>query len=74
MQSGTTWPRISFKVLFRHAESKKYDVVACFSPLFYFERWQALLVSLEVFRFYGASIQVHYIQSVLTEILDVLRV
>lgn len=49
-------------------------VVACFSPLFYNERWQLIIPTLEIYRQLGVDLQVYYIQSMLSEILDFLRV
>ncbi|KAH7716667.1 Protein F59C6.8 [Aphelenchoides avenae] len=48
-------------------------VVACFSRLFFGERWQVMVALLEVYRQYGVDLQVYYVQSALTEILDYLK-
>uniref|UniRef100_A0A1I7YA83 Glycosyltransferase family 92 protein n=1 Tax=Steinernema glaseri TaxID=37863 RepID=A0A1I7YA83_9BILA len=52
---------------------RKVDVVACFSPLFYNERWQLLVNTLEIYRQYGVGVQAYYVQSMLTEIMDLLK-
>lgn len=52
----------------------KIDVAVCFSPLFFFERWQLLIVALEVYRQYGVGAQVYYIQSMIAEIFEFLKV
>lgn len=49
-------------------------VVACFSPLFYNERWQLLIPTLETYRQMGVELQNFYVQSMLSEIFDFLRV
>lgn len=49
-------------------------VVACFSPLFYNERWQLIIPTLEIYRQLGVDLQIYYVQSMLSEILDFLRV
>lgn len=53
---------------------KKLGVVSCFSPLFYNERWQLVVPTLEVYRQLGISLQVFYIQSMISEIFDFIRV
>lgn len=49
-------------------------VVACLSPLFYNERWQLLLTTLEIYRQLGVDLQVYYIRSMVKELLDFLTV
>jgi hypothetical protein len=49
-------------------------VVACFSPLFYNERWQLIISTLEVYRQMGVDLQNFYVQSMLKEIYDFLKV
>lgn len=46
----------------------------CFSPFYYFDRWQLLLLSLEVYRQHGVDVQVYYVESALSSIVDVLKV
>ncbi|KAK0397890.1 hypothetical protein QR680_002322 [Steinernema hermaphroditum] len=53
---------------------RKVDVVACYSPLFYNERWQLIVNTLEVYRQYGVGVQAFYVQSMLHEIMDLLKV
>ncbi|KAK0397889.1 hypothetical protein QR680_002322 [Steinernema hermaphroditum] len=52
---------------------RKVDVVACYSPLFYNERWQLIVNTLEVYRQYGVGVQAFYVQSMLHEIMDLLK-
>lgn len=44
------------------------------SPLFYAEQWQLIFFVIEVYKHYGAELQVFYIQSILPEILDAMKV
>uniref|UniRef100_A0A8R1I5E2 Glycosyltransferase family 92 protein n=1 Tax=Caenorhabditis japonica TaxID=281687 RepID=A0A8R1I5E2_CAEJA len=48
-------------------------VVMCISPLFAAENWQTLLVSLHVYKRFGAHMHL-YIRSVVSPILEILRV
>uniref|UniRef100_A0A914I5S8 Glycosyltransferase family 92 protein n=1 Tax=Globodera rostochiensis TaxID=31243 RepID=A0A914I5S8_GLORO len=64
----------SVTVPFRRVSDAKLSVVACFSPLFYNERWQLIIPTLEIYRQLGVSLQVYYIQSMLVEILDFMKV
>ncbi|KAH7701462.1 Protein F59C6.8, partial [Aphelenchoides avenae] len=45
-----------------------------FSPLFYAERWQIIVLALELYRQFGVDMQVYYIQSALEEIRNLLEV
>ncbi|KAI6200510.1 protein of unknown function DUF23 domain-containing protein [Aphelenchoides besseyi] len=58
----------------RQAVQKQMGVVACFSPLFYNERWQLLIQTLEIYRQLGVDLQVFYVQSMLQEIHEFLQV
>lgn len=59
---------------YRRPVTAKYDVVACYAPIFYNDRWQTLLAALEVQRQFGMSMQVLYVESALTAIMDFLAV
>ncbi|KAH7707512.1 Protein F59C6.8 [Aphelenchoides avenae] len=59
---------------YREAVKRRLDVVACFAPLFFTDRWQVLALLLEVYRQRGVNMQVYYVQSSLTAILDYLSV
>nr|CAD2187071.1 unnamed protein product [Meloidogyne enterolobii] len=59
---------------YRKVSAEHLPVVACFSPLFFNERWQLIIPTLEIYRQYGVSLQVFYIQSMLVEILDFMRI
>jgi hypothetical protein len=83
----------SVPIPFRKVSGEKFSVIACFSPLFYNERWQLIIPTvsqipsfppsqsnvsisfqLEIYRQFGVSLQIYYIQSMLIEILDFMRV
>ncbi|CAK5112424.1 unnamed protein product [Meloidogyne enterolobii] len=64
----------SVAVPYRKVSAEHLPVVACFSPLFFNERWQLIIPTLEIYRQYGVSLQVYYIQSMLVEILDFMRI
>uniref|UniRef100_A0A914LJ68 Glycosyltransferase family 92 protein n=2 Tax=Meloidogyne incognita group TaxID=654580 RepID=A0A914LJ68_MELIC len=64
----------SVAVPYRKVSAEHLPVVACFSPLFFNERWQLIIPTLEIYRQYGVSLQVFYIQSMLVEILDFMRI
>ncbi|KAH7722736.1 Protein F59C6.8 [Aphelenchoides avenae] len=69
--------RVGDKVLktpFREAVSRKLPVVACFAPVFYNERWQVLAALVEVYRQFGVSMQVFYVESALTAIMNYLQI
>uniref|UniRef100_A0A7E4ZQH9 Glycosyltransferase family 92 protein n=1 Tax=Panagrellus redivivus TaxID=6233 RepID=A0A7E4ZQH9_PANRE len=59
---------------YRKAVTENFGIVACFSPLFYFERWQVMLPSLEIYRQFGIGRQVYYLQSIRKEVYDLLMV
>lgn len=58
----------------RETESGHLGVVACVSPAFCTERWQLVVHMLELYRQYGVDLQVYYLDSILTEILDYINV
>lgn len=53
---------------------RKIGVVACFSPLFYYERWQLIIATLEIYRQFGVGVQTYYIQSMVAEVFEFLKV
>ncbi|KAH7714661.1 Protein F59C6.8 [Aphelenchoides avenae] len=61
-------------VTYRQAVEGRLGVVSCFSPLFYAERWQIVVLALELYRQFGVDMQVYYIQSALEEIRNLLEV
>ncbi|KAL3103288.1 hypothetical protein niasHS_002474 [Heterodera schachtii] len=72
--SDTTVNSHSVDLPFRLAfSSRRFGVAACFSPLFYMERWQIVLSTLEIYRNFGVQLQIFYIQSILSAIMDVLE-
>uniref|UniRef100_A0A914E6I0 Glycosyltransferase family 92 protein n=1 Tax=Acrobeloides nanus TaxID=290746 RepID=A0A914E6I0_9BILA len=62
------------EIPFRKASNRKLEVATCFSPLFYNENWQLLITTLEVYRHFGVSLQVFYIQSMIEEMFDLLEI
>ncbi|KAI6229809.1 Glycosyltransferase family 92 protein [Aphelenchoides fujianensis] len=50
-----------------------YPLVVCYSRMFYYENWQILLASLEVYRHHGASLFSVPIVSVIAELHELLR-
>lgn len=63
-----------FQIPYRVAVEQRMGVVACFSPLFYNERWQLIIPTLEIYRQLGVDMQVFYIQSMITEIMEFMKV
>uniref|UniRef100_A0A0N4ZBU0 Glycosyltransferase family 92 protein n=1 Tax=Parastrongyloides trichosuri TaxID=131310 RepID=A0A0N4ZBU0_PARTI len=57
---------------YRKAYNIKSKVISCFSPLFYNERWQLMLATLEIFKELGVDKQVFYIQSMVYDVYRVL--
>ena len=58
----------------RNPIKEKYPVVTCFSPLFFNERWQLVLISIEFYKHYGVDIQDYYFMSSTAPILEILKV
>uniref|UniRef100_A0A0N5BUE0 Glycosyltransferase family 92 protein n=1 Tax=Strongyloides papillosus TaxID=174720 RepID=A0A0N5BUE0_STREA len=56
----------------RKAYSKKGKVMSCFSPLFYNERWQLMIATLEIFKELGVDKQIYYIQSMVHDVFQAL--
>uniref|UniRef100_A0A914PUX1 Glycosyltransferase family 92 protein n=1 Tax=Panagrolaimus davidi TaxID=227884 RepID=A0A914PUX1_9BILA len=67
--SNTKTSSSPITVPLRHAYEEKHEVISCFSPLFYNERWQLLITSMEIFRQFGVNLQVYYIQSIRKELV-----
>ncbi|KAH7721653.1 Protein F13G3.3 b [Aphelenchoides avenae] len=61
-------------VPYREPVERKIGVVACFSPLFYYERWQLIIATLEIYRQFGVGVQTYYIQSMVAEVFEFLKV
>uniref|UniRef100_A0A8R1I6J8 Glycosyltransferase family 92 protein n=1 Tax=Caenorhabditis japonica TaxID=281687 RepID=A0A8R1I6J8_CAEJA len=64
---------IIVKIPFEVVPTTPQPVVMCISPLFAAENWQTLLVSLHVYKRFGAHMHL-YIRSVVSPILEILRV
>ncbi|VDK30478.1 unnamed protein product [Gongylonema pulchrum] len=52
---------------------RRYDVIACNTPLFYVDNWQLLLTSVELRRYFGVSLQVFYIISIEHNLMQLLQ-
>uniref|UniRef100_A0AC35GNH1 Glycosyltransferase family 92 protein n=1 Tax=Panagrolaimus sp. PS1159 TaxID=55785 RepID=A0AC35GNH1_9BILA len=57
----------------RYSVKERLPVVACFSPLFFNERWQMIALSVESYASSGVSKQAYYIMSVLKDVYDILK-
>ncbi|KAI1714812.1 glycosyltransferase family 92 domain-containing protein [Ditylenchus destructor] len=66
--------RLEIPIRLPYKSKRKTEVAACFSPLFYNERWQLILTTLEIYRHFGVHLQVFYIQSILEDIMRVLKI
>lgn len=64
---------IKIQIQITKPDSKKRGFVVCFSRMFFFERWQAALTALQLYKFHGVDLMVIPIISVIKEIFDILR-
>ena len=72
----THWTRNTMEIelpVRRPYSKRRLQVATCFSPLFYNERWQLIVATLEIYRHYGVQMQVFYIQSILEPIMQLLE-
>uniref|UniRef100_A0A1I8AFD1 Glycosyltransferase family 92 protein n=1 Tax=Steinernema glaseri TaxID=37863 RepID=A0A1I8AFD1_9BILA len=56
------------KIPFSHVDRVPRPLVVCMSRMYLFENWQLLFTSLEIYRHFGATLMVTYIESVLADI------
>lgn len=62
-----------YQIPFEVVSSEPKPVVMCISPLFAAENWHNLLVSLHVYKIFGAHMHL-YIRSIVSPMLEILRV
>uniref|UniRef100_A0A914Y3R0 Glycosyltransferase family 92 protein n=1 Tax=Panagrolaimus superbus TaxID=310955 RepID=A0A914Y3R0_9BILA len=58
----------------RNAIHEKLPVVSCVSPLFFNERWQTNMFSIEIYAYFGVHRQAYYYMSVLEDGFNLLKV
>ncbi|KAK0400422.1 hypothetical protein QR680_015234 [Steinernema hermaphroditum] len=61
------------KISVTKADYERRQLVVCMSRIFYFEHWQLLLTSLEIYRHFGADLMVTYIESVISDIAAIMN-
>uniref|UniRef100_A0A183BRJ2 Glycosyltransferase family 92 protein n=1 Tax=Globodera pallida TaxID=36090 RepID=A0A183BRJ2_GLOPA len=52
---------------------KRVQVGACFSPLFYIEHWQLVVLTIETYRHFGVTLQIVYLMSAFEGIFEILK-
>ncbi|VDM51036.1 unnamed protein product, partial [Toxocara canis] len=62
------------QIPFRKSVERLYDVVTCVTPLFLNERWQLLVLAVEVYRYYGVDMQNIYVTSMVSAVYDLLKI
>uniref|UniRef100_A0A915BW60 Glycosyltransferase family 92 protein n=1 Tax=Parascaris univalens TaxID=6257 RepID=A0A915BW60_PARUN len=67
---GTTG---AFKLKVQPAYEKREALVVCTSPSYLFELWMTALVSIESARYFGATLRVVYIQSIISDLYKILQ-
>ncbi|TMS37476.1 hypothetical protein L596_004399 [Steinernema carpocapsae] len=67
------YPEALQKIPFSKANHQPRKLVVCMSRMYYFENWQLLFTSLQVYRHFGADLMVTYIESILANLNTILR-
>uniref|UniRef100_A0A183BTA4 Glycosyltransferase family 92 protein n=1 Tax=Globodera pallida TaxID=36090 RepID=A0A183BTA4_GLOPA len=52
---------------------KRVQVGTCFSPIFFAENWQLVVLAIEIYRHYGIKLQVVYLMSAIDGIFKILK-
>ncbi|KAK0400421.1 hypothetical protein QR680_015233 [Steinernema hermaphroditum] len=60
------------KVPFSMADYEPRKLVVCMSRMYLFENWQLLFTSLEIYRHFGADLMVAYVESVISDIAQIM--
>lgn len=61
------------EIAFDYPVRERFPTVACYPPTFLEERWQTLIMSIEMYRYFGMDYQVHYVQSGMSQLLEILK-
>uniref|UniRef100_A0A914Y8C5 Glycosyltransferase family 92 protein n=1 Tax=Panagrolaimus superbus TaxID=310955 RepID=A0A914Y8C5_9BILA len=64
---------VAIDLQLRPAVTETLPVVACFSPLFFNERWQLAAISIESYAAAGISRQIYYLMSAVKDVYDLLK-
>ncbi|KAL3105216.1 hypothetical protein niasHT_024110 [Heterodera trifolii] len=57
----------------RSYDKKRFEVGTCFSPLFFAEHWQLVVLTIEIYRHFGSALQIIYLMSAIEGIFDILK-
>ena len=59
---------------FREAVHAEMNVISCVSPLFFNEKWQLNMLSIESYAYFGVTKQIYYYMSILENGMELLKV